>query len=99
MVFFRGDFRTTVSQAQGLRAAMSGFLDSQTIDLQCATCGRRVNVTVGWANAHRQLACTCGAVTMFKTDRFRRGMARTNAELKKIDNAIAFADKRRRRTV
>jgi hypothetical protein len=78
---------------------MSGFLESQTIDIQCGTCGRKVNVTVGWANGHRQLTCACGAVTMFKTDRFRRGMARTNAELKKIDNAISFADKKRRREV
>ena len=76
---------------------MSGFLDTQTIDLECAACGRKAHVTVGWVNAHRKLTCSCGAMTAFKTDRFKRGMVRTNAELKKIENAIAAADKKRQK--
>ena len=54
---------------------MPGFLDGQSVEIPCPSCGHKTAKTVGWLKANHHFTCRCGARIEIKDQGFTRGVA------------------------
>ena len=73
----------------------TGFLDDLPIPLTCPKCSRETKKTIGWVNTHNEFTCSCGAVITLDTSKFKLGIAKGNAAVKGLQDAVKRIGKKR----
>lgn len=65
---------------------MSGFIDSQEIDIPCENCSRKTKKSIGWIKSHNDFTCACGAHIKIDANKFK-------TEIANVDRSIASLQK------
>ena len=63
-------------------------LDSQTMDIPCQACGKKIRESIGRLKRDPDLTCSCGAVTHINAADLRKGAAKVEKSLADIERQM-----------
>lgn len=67
---------------------MTGFLDSQEIEIPCKNCSRKTKKSIGWIKSHKDFTCACGTHITLDASQFKSEIAKVERSLASLQKTL-----------